>query len=308
MSRRTTPSPRGEKEPHIFVQTKIDVTSHPLLLTNLACCLGLRWETRGFPMRQTCCSVNEPPEEHTHAMKLEDLKCTLSTIAKHVSSLITDAENRAREGNSPNPSARGGFGTIPTAATPITQAEPTSEITPTTRRVETASAAAARGASPPLPPLLRTTAAGDCETNDSLQHDDSEMVVVEPKFFTAAVCRGGNCREEPGTPPMAGISTVKSTAGSAVPTSPESAGKTSTVEVPARTRVLRRVSSVRGLFLGVAKEGERLANFSRQMGLPHDIVVAHFRVRRMFVGKIETLQNSISFWFYVLGTSCSFAI
>lgn len=250
-------------------------------------------------------SEDELSEEDTHATKLEDLKCTLSTIAKHVSSLITDAENRARDGDSPNPSARGGFGTIPTAATPITRTTATSEITPTRRRVKAVSAAAgtvvsttvptvaaARVASPPLPPLLKTT--------DSLQHDDNELVVVEPKFFTAAVCRGGNCREKRGgTLSLVGTSTANSTAaGSALPTALEAAGKTSTVDLPARTRVLRRVSSVRELFLGVAKEGERLANFSRQMGLPHDIVVAHFRVRRLFAGSTKaTLHTNVSFSF-----------
>lgn len=52
-----------------------------------------------------------------------------------------------------------------------------------------------------------------------------------------------------------------------------------TDEVLARTRVLRRASSVRQLFLGTTRRGERLAYFSRQIGLPHDTVVACFEVR-----------------------------
>lgn len=52
-----------------------------------------------------------------------------------------------------------------------------------------------------------------------------------------------------------------------------------TVGTPMRTRVLRRVSSIRNLFLGAAEgEGERLQCFADQMGLPHSIVVEHVRV------------------------------
>lgn len=234
--------------------------------------------------------MNELSEEDTHETRTEELKGTLSTIAKHVSSLIADAESRARDGDSPNPTARGGLGTIPTAATPMTQATTTSTaVTPT--RAEAAytasgtatttavpTEASVRGASPPLPPLLRT-AAGDCDNIDNLQHDN-DSVVVDSQYFTAVV--GDGCRLQGGIPSLAVASMAKSIAGCAVQTAPGAAGKASTAEVQARTRVLRRVSSVRELFLGVAmQEGERLANFSRQMGLPHDTVVTHVRVRSL---------------------------
>lgn len=249
--------------------------------------------------------MNELPEGDTHEKRMEELKCTLSTIAKHVSSLITDAENRARDGDSPNPTARGGQGTIPTAATPITL----SVIAST--RVEAARAAAgtitttvptaasARGASPPLPPLLKPTiTVGESEDIGSLQHRD-DMVVVEPQSFPAAIGGGGGCQEQGGMPPLEVTSMATPTAGCAVPAVvADAAGKTLTAEVPARTRVLRRVSSVRELFLGVEKEGERLANFSQQMGLPHDTVVAHVRVRRLYGKKTAALARVDLNYFY----------
>ena len=40
----------------------------------------------------------------------------------------------------------------------------------------------------------------------------------------------------------------------------------------------RRVSSIRDLLLGEEQKGERLKFFALQMGLPHDLVVAHFKV------------------------------
>lgn len=73
-------------------------------------------------------------------------------------------------------------------------------------------------------------------------------------------------------------STEAPTATQAAPAAADAPAMASTVEVPARTRVLRRVSSIQALFLGAAKEGGRLATFSRQMGLSHDVVVAHVQV------------------------------
>lgn len=214
---------------------------------------------------------------------MEELKRTLSTIAEHVSSLIKDAEDRAKDGDSPNPTARGGLGTFSTTGTPtLATAAPT--------------LASARGVSrgppppppsppPPPPPSTMKTAtssatAADYDQVDSSKHGD-DLVVVKPQTFAVATGGGGGSGRDRGAMPRLEVSSAeKSAGGSAVPAGAvDTPGKSSPVEVPARTRVLRRVSSVRALFLGVANKGERLEKFARQMGLPHDTVVAHVQVR-----------------------------
>lgn len=54
----------------------------------------------------------------------------------------------------------------------------------------------------------------------------------------------------------------------------------STTTMPARTRVLRRMNSIRNFFLCASrKKGEQLTQFAQQMGLPLATVVAFFEVR-----------------------------
>lgn len=227
-----------------------------------------------------------------HERRKQELKRTLSTIAKHVSCLIKDAENRARDGDSPNPTARGGLGTFSTTGMPV----PATEKPETPAVVKTAFAAAgtasaavasvppsARTAPLPPPPLATTSSSRipaptyDLDGNARLRND---KVVVEPRCCTAAARVNDDLRNRGRTPRLSVPPlTVAPPETSEAPAAVDVPAMASTVEVPARTRVLRRVSSIRALFLGAAKEGARLTTFSRQMGLPHDVVVAHVEVR-----------------------------
>ena len=224
------------------------------------------------------------PERGTYEKKTEELKRTLSTIAEHVSSLIKDAENRAKDGDSPNPTARGGLGTFSTTGTPKS-----GTVAPTTgsaRRSPLPTAPLPPPPPPPTPPPPLTStsktatsiSAADPDEVESSKYGD-DLVVVKPQTFAAATDGGGSGRDREGMPRLDVLSTAKPTAVSAVPGAGDGSEKGSPVEVPARTRVLRRASSVRALFLGVENRGERLETFSLQMGLPHETVVAHVQVR-----------------------------
>lgn len=253
----------------------------------------------------------------------QELKRTLSTIAKHVSCLIKDAENRARDGDSPNPTARGGLGTFSTTGMPMPATEKP-EIAPAV--VETAFAAAgaasvavasvppsARTAPLPPPPLATTSSSRipaptyDLDGNARLRND---KVVVEPRCSTAAA-RGNDGLRNRGRTPRLSVPplTVAPPETSEAPAAVDVPAMGSTVEVPARTRVLRRVSSIRALFLGAAKEGARLTTFSRQMGLPHDVVVAHVEVRYRppATGKTTHRWSRVVIVFSSSARSCSLA-
>ncbi|CAM9447520.1 unnamed protein product [Ectocarpus fasciculatus] len=231
------------------------------------------WE----PGTTRSCWVNELSERETHEKRVEELESTLATIADHVSSLIKDAESRARNGGSPFSSPRGGLGNISTTrraktTTTSTTATGTAAAGRSTISASSVPASIAGGGAPslPPPPITITTPKYD-------QHCDEQ----QPSFGDLERGSGGEDRREP--PGLQTASIPTSLAGCAVPAAGE--GKASTVEVPARTRVLRRVSSVRSLLLGVKEDGERLANFSQQMGLPHDTVVEH--VQQKLVKKME---------------------
>lgn len=165
----------------------------------------------------------------------------LSTIAKHIKCLIMAAENRAVTGESPCPTARGGLGLIP-ATTP-------SGAPSTPGRYDGGMSAAPRSDV--------ATCGGADEGRETLRRRVAASIVAKMANAEAA----------------AGVLNAlpKSTSNAPASNAPD--------EVLARTRVLRRASSVRQLFLGTTRRGERLAYFSRQIGLPHDTVVACFEVR-----------------------------
>ncbi|CAM9154766.1 unnamed protein product [Ectocarpus sp. 13 AM-2016] len=220
--------------------------------------------------------VNELSEEKTQETRVEELESTLVTIAEHVSSLIKDAESRARNGGSPFSSPGGGLGTTPTTRANTTTTSPTATSTAAAGRstisASSMPASSAGGGAPslPPPPITITTRKYD-------QHCDEQ----QPTFDGIERGSGGRGGRE-----ISGLQTTSNPTllvGCAVPAARE--GNASTVEVPARTRVLRRVGSVRSLLLGVKEDGKRLANFSQQLGLPHDTVVE--QVQQKLVKKME---------------------
>lgn len=211
--------------------------------------------------------MNELSERKTHEKRVEELESTLATIAEHVSSLIKDAESRARNGGSPFSSPRGGLGKISTTRVKTTTTSTGKAAAGrSTISASLVPASSAGGGAPSLPPPPITT------TTPKYDHHCDE----QPPAFDD-VERGSGSRDRREIPGLQTTSNPTSLAGCAVPDAGE--GKVSAIEVPARTRVLRRVSSVRSLLLGVKEDGERLANFSQQMGLPHDTVVEHVQVR-----------------------------
>lgn len=88
---------------------------------------------------------------------------------------------------------------------------------------------------------------------------------------------GEDDRESPRREAVSAVTTIAGAEGAVAVDGPSPGGHERT-RVPARTRVLRRVSSIRRLFLGATKDGERLKHFAEQMGLPHNVVVTHFQV------------------------------
>lgn len=213
--------------------------------------------------------MNELSVRKTQETRVEELESTLATIAEHVSSLIKDAESRARNGGSPFSSPRGGLGKISTTRANTTTTSTTATGTAAAGRsaisASSVPASSAGGGAPslPPPPITITTRQYD-------QHCDEQ----QPAFDDVERGSGGRDRRE--IPGLQTTSNPTLSAGCAVPSAGE--GKASTVEEPARTRVLRRVGSVRSLLLGVKEDGKRLANFSQQIGLPHDTVVEQVQV------------------------------
>lgn len=206
-------------------------------------------------------------------VKTQELRSTLSVISNHVTSLIRAAENRARDGDSPSPTARGGLGmTLPTKSE--ARAAAAAQTTAAAQAAAKAAAAqtAAAQAIPATPAAIAALlAAAVPKTTFDPQEDTVGLVQPCPEGRTAA--------STPVISPTlvgAKASAFAVGAASVLPVDAESA---SPVGVPARTRVLRRVSSIRKLFLGATKTGEQLEHFAEQMGLPHDVVVTHFQVR-----------------------------
>lgn len=173
-------------------------------------------------------------------MKTQELKNTLHTIAKHITSLVQAADMRARGGESPVPTARGGLGIILT----------TKQITkPTASSTSTGSTPSTRPADSPDSKTPQS-----CDASKDGGREGHRFLVPSPVLFT--------------------------TDGKTVAAAADDSNTTAatTMAVTARTRVLRRVSSVRRLLLGDGKYGDRLAHFAQQMGLPHDDVVRLFQV------------------------------
>ncbi|CBJ26035.1 Mitogen-activated protein kinase kinase (MAP2K) [Ectocarpus siliculosus] len=224
------------------------------------------WE----PGTTRSCWVNELSERKTQETRVEELESTLATIAEHVSSLIKDAESRARNGGSPFSSPRGGLGKISMTRANTTTTSTTATGTAAAGRssisASSVPASSAEGGAPSLPPPPITIT-----THKYDQHCCDEQ---QPAFDDVERGSGGRDRRE--IPGLQTTSNPTFSAGCAVPAAGE--GKASTVEVPARTRVLRRVGSVRSLLLGVKEDGKRLANFSQQIGLPHNTVVEQVQV------------------------------
>lgn len=186
-------------------------------------------------------------EGEIRRIQTQELKNTLSTIAKHITCLIKAAESRASAGDSPCPTARGGLGRI--AETTLLSGAP---WTPGPKK---------DGGSITAAPQLNAALSGDAGGERTMS---GERIAASPTTATTGTEAAAA---------DAGVShaSLKSTSNASVTSAP--------VEVLMRTRVLRRVSSVRQLLLGAAtRGGERLAYFSRQMGLPHDAVVAYFEV------------------------------
>lgn len=199
-------------------------------------------------------------------MKTQELKSTLSVISKHVTSLIRAAENRARDGDSPSPTARGGLGvTLPTKS----EARAAAAAAQTSAATQAAAAQTAASQAQPATPaaVAALLAAAVPETRFNLQEDTVALHAATPVI----------------SPRLAGAKASAFAAGAASMLPADAEG--SPVGVPARTRVLRRVSSIRKLFLGATKTGEQLEHFAEQMGLPHDVVVKHFQVyTRLYAG------------------------
>ena len=197
--------------------------------------------------------------------KTQELKNTLSVISKHVTSLIRAAENRARDGDSPSPTARGGLGvTLPTQSAARTAAAVQTSAAQAAAVAQTAAAQAIPATPAAIAALL---AAAVPKTRFDPQED---AVALQP------FAEGRADATPVISPTCVGAKASAFTAGAAsvLPADAES----SPVGVPARTRVLRRVSSIRKLFLGATKTGDQLEHFAEQMGLPHDGVVTHFQV------------------------------
>ena len=207
--------------------------------------------------------------------KTQELKSTLSVISKHITSLIRAAENRARDGNSPSPTARGGLGVTlkpiaaaPTAATQKAGARNTAPQTSAAQQEVAPTAAVAKEEIPETPEVFTPPLAA-AVPKTKFDPGDAEALKPFPERRAA---------------PTAVVSpTLASAKASAFPVGVSASVLPADVEsapvgVPARTRVLRRVSSIRKLFLGATKTGEQLEHFAEQMGLPHDVVVKHFQV------------------------------
>ncbi|CAM9652013.1 unnamed protein product, partial [Scytosiphon promiscuus] len=207
----------------------------------------------------------ELTEREMRETRVKELETTLCTIAKHVSTLIKAAESRARGGDSPTPSARGGGWELSSAGTDgATQEKATSVAGTACLACGTANMTSAEGPPPPPPPLPQTTVSTP-PTMTPRDHHDVLQQGGPPRSNLTTEAReddGGRERERVSRPEA-----------QVVPISTGKSASANTSKVTARTRVLRRVSSIRALFLGVANEGERLANFSQQIGLPHDFVV-----------------------------------
>lgn len=171
-------------------------------------------------------------------MRTEELKRILAIIAKHISSLIEAAENRARAGDSPCPTARGGLDRLSNSPS---------------------SASSWSLTAPSLEP-----SSNSWPTQDPCRQEGFQ--VGTPPFVPARTGLRGAPRVSLASSAMARSST--DTSGGTVG------------EAPIRTRVLRRASSIRQLFLGGPRRGgDRLVHFAEQMGLPHQLVVGHVQVR-----------------------------
>lgn len=193
-------------------------------------------------------------------MKTQELKSTLSIISKHVTSLIRAAENRARDGDSPSPTARGGLGVaLPTKSAARAAAAAAAQKSAATQATA-AQTAATRAIPATTAALSAQSAAAGPKTRLDLQEDTAALQAVTPVI----------------APRLVGAKGFAFAAGA--PSVLPAHAEDSPVGVPARTRVLRRVSSIRKLFLGATKTGKQLELFAEQMGLPHDVVVTHFQV------------------------------
>lgn len=205
----------------------------------LVCPLLISTQPRCQHQMHRCSKSEKGIQDEIREMRTEELKSILATITKHIRSLIEGAENRARAGDSPCPTARGGLD-----------------------RVSNSPSSASSGS---LTATSLEPSESDCPMQEACRPD--ELHVGNSPFVAA---RTGLLR---GVPRMKLASSAK--AGSSTDT------RRGTVrERPIRTRVLRRASSIRQLFLGGARSGgDRLVHFAEQMGLPHQLVVEHVQVR-----------------------------